>query len=124
MTDLKKIAETIATSGPHKYEDSPRRVRVLLSGSYVFDTTASKLVWEHPYYPQYYLPQTNFQHAELKEPEAGDGFTIYKVVKADPISGKVTTPGAILFEKGPLAGYMRLDFNGCKCDPVEPLNIL
>lgn len=112
MTDLKKIAETIIASGPHKYEDSPRRIRVLLGGAYIFDTTSAKLVWEHPYYPQYYLPHTKFQNAELKEPETGSGFTIYSVVKTDPITGQVVKPGAVLFEKGPLAGYMRLDFKG------------
>jgi uncharacterized protein (DUF427 family) len=37
-------------------EPSPRRVRALLNGAVVFDTTAALYVWEWPKYPQYYIP--------------------------------------------------------------------
>jgi uncharacterized protein (DUF427 family) len=37
-------------------EPVPRRVRALLSGAVVLDTTRALYVWEWPYYPQYYIP--------------------------------------------------------------------
>jgi uncharacterized protein (DUF427 family) len=37
-------------------EPSPRRVRAMLGGEVVLDTTEALYVWEWPYYPQYYIP--------------------------------------------------------------------
>jgi uncharacterized protein (DUF427 family) len=37
-------------------EPVPRRIRALLGGETVFDTTAARYVWEWPFYPQYYIP--------------------------------------------------------------------
>jgi uncharacterized protein (DUF427 family) len=37
-------------------EPVPRRIRALLSGETIFDTTAASYVWEWPHYPQYYIP--------------------------------------------------------------------
>jgi uncharacterized protein (DUF427 family) len=37
-------------------EPVPRRVRAVLSGRTVFDTTRALYVWEWPSYPQYYIP--------------------------------------------------------------------
>ena len=37
-------------------EPAPRRVRAMLGGEVVFDTTRARYVWEWPYYPQYYIP--------------------------------------------------------------------
>lgn len=52
---LTKLAQKLASEGPHKIEATPRRVRALLGGNYVVDTTKAYHVWEHPYYPQYDL---------------------------------------------------------------------
>lgn len=35
--------------GPYKTESTPRRIRGLLGGVYVFDTTKAVYVWEHGY---------------------------------------------------------------------------
>lgn len=40
-----------------RVEPSPKRVRAYFRGQLVFDTTAAQLVWEIPYYPQYYVPR-------------------------------------------------------------------
>ena len=40
-------------------EPVPRRVRAVLAGSVVLDTTRALYVWEWPYYPQYYIPITD-----------------------------------------------------------------
>jgi len=37
-------------------EPAPRRVRAVLGGQTVLDTTAARYVWEWPSYPQYYVP--------------------------------------------------------------------
>src|SRR5271168_4140681 len=37
-------------------EAVPRRIRAVLAGHTVVDTTRAVYVWEWPYYPQYYIP--------------------------------------------------------------------
>jgi uncharacterized protein (DUF427 family) len=49
-----------------RVETSPKRVRALVRGRPVFDTTAARLVWEKPYYPTYYVPRADVS-AELRE---------------------------------------------------------
>jgi len=49
-----------------RFEMSPKRVRALVGGKPVFDTTAARLVWEIPYYPAYYVPRADVL-AELRE---------------------------------------------------------
>lgn len=44
------IAET------NRVESVPRRIRAVLSGETVLDTTRALYVWEWPNYPQYYIP--------------------------------------------------------------------
>ncbi len=39
-----------------RIEAAPRRVRGMLNGEVVFDTTSATYVWEVPYYPQYSIP--------------------------------------------------------------------
>jgi uncharacterized protein (DUF427 family) len=45
-------------------ERGQKRVRTYLAGQLVADSHAPLLVWEHPYYPTYYLPACDFK-AEL-----------------------------------------------------------
>jgi uncharacterized protein (DUF427 family) len=37
---------------------TPRLVRILFGGEYIVQTTSALFVWEHPYYPQYYVPKS------------------------------------------------------------------
>src|SRR5580698_831839 len=46
-------------------ERCPRRVRATLAGQVVFDTTEARYVWEWPFYPQYYIPWADIDHALL-----------------------------------------------------------
>lgn len=41
---------------PGHVEPVPRRIRAVLAGQTVLDTTRALYVWEWPYYPQYYIP--------------------------------------------------------------------
>jgi uncharacterized protein (DUF427 family) len=42
--------------GENHIEPAPRRVRAMLGGETVLDTTHALYVWEWPYYPQFYVP--------------------------------------------------------------------
>jgi hypothetical protein len=48
VISLLELGEKLTTEGAHKIEGTPRRVRGLLGGQYIFDTLESKYVWEHP----------------------------------------------------------------------------
>jgi hypothetical protein len=54
QASLEALGKKLTTEGPHKIEGTSRRVRGLLGGNYVFDTTAARYVWEHPYCPCLY----------------------------------------------------------------------
>jgi uncharacterized protein (DUF427 family) len=47
------------TRGRVRIEDGPKRVRTYLGGELIADTKQPKLVWEIPYYPAYYVPQSD-----------------------------------------------------------------
>ena len=47
-----------------RVEHGRKRVRILLAGELVADTTSPLLVWEVPYYPTYYVPASDIR-AEL-----------------------------------------------------------
>lgn len=53
--------------GRVRVEESDRRVRVMLGGEIVADTTSPLLVWEVPYYPTYYFPKTDVKTDLLVE---------------------------------------------------------
>lgn len=48
-------------------EPVPRRVRGILAGATVFDTTRALYVWEFPPYPQYYIPLDDVDPAVLAD---------------------------------------------------------
>jgi uncharacterized protein (DUF427 family) len=73
--------------GAVRFEPGAKRVRAVLGGQVVADTTGPVLVWEVPYYPTYYLPLADVR-TELV-PEA-----------------------ALRYGQGPeLAGLVRLDWD-------------
>lgn len=45
--------------GRVRFEPSRKQVRVMLGGEIVADTTRPLLVWEVPYYPTYYFPESD-----------------------------------------------------------------
>jgi uncharacterized protein (DUF427 family) len=50
-----------------RVEPCPRRVRGLLNGAVVFDTTRARYMWEVSYYPQYYIPVEDVAFGVLVE---------------------------------------------------------
>ena len=69
-------------------EPVPRRLRGILAGATVFDTTRALYVWEWPPYPQYYIPLADIDPVAL----------------ADEGSARVHTDG-------PLEGMVRFDWD-------------
>jgi uncharacterized protein (DUF427 family) len=47
-------------------EPAPRRLRGVLDGEVIFDTQRALYVWEHPHYPQYYVPLEDVDPAALE----------------------------------------------------------
>lgn len=58
--NLVELGRRLLEDGPVKTLHTPRRVRILFNGEWVADTTSAILVWEHPYYPYYYVPRRDF----------------------------------------------------------------
>ncbi|MCI0543678.1 MAG: DUF427 domain-containing protein [Actinobacteria bacterium] len=55
------------TSGRVRVEPSAKRVRVMLGGEVVADSTDMLMVWEAPYYPTYYFPEADVRTDLLVE---------------------------------------------------------
>ena len=105
---LKELALKLLKNGPHQVEKTPRRVRGLFDGSYIFDTTQAQYVWEFPYYPQFYIPMQNLKTGSLvkSEPVDDDKSAFLSLFKGPSRS----TDRVLTFEKGPLAGLVRFEF--------------
>jgi uncharacterized protein (DUF427 family) len=53
--------------GRVRVEPATKRVRIMLGGQVVADTTGAVYVWENPNYPQYYIPLADVAPGALKE---------------------------------------------------------
>ncbi|KAF2262957.1 DUF427-domain-containing protein [Lojkania enalia] len=109
-SDLAKLAQKIALEGPHKYEHTPRRVRGLFNGNYAFDTIGAFHVWEHPYYPQFYVPSSSFSSsATLTKTHDIDG------TKGGASFARLTvddkhTERVVIFNTAPLKDLVKIEF--------------
>ncbi|KAH8687782.1 hypothetical protein BGZ60DRAFT_425645 [Tricladium varicosporioides] len=110
MADLLELAEKIVKNGPHKMESTPRRVRGLFGGKYIFDTTQADYVWEHPYYPYFYIPISCFSkdalHATAPYPSSNKAYYIGRLN-----SGPSHTDRVIVFRpsSSPLSDLVRIE---------------
>jgi uncharacterized protein (DUF427 family) len=55
-----------AIAAVNRVEPVPRRIRAWLGGELVLDTTRALYVWEHPAYPQYYIPLADVREGLLR----------------------------------------------------------
>jgi uncharacterized protein (DUF427 family) len=55
------------TRGRVKVEAGAKRVRVMFAGQVIADSTRVLLVWEVPYYPAYYVPESDVGEGVLQE---------------------------------------------------------
>jgi uncharacterized protein (DUF427 family) len=93
----------------------PRRIRAVLAGEAVLDTTRALYVWEWPYYPQYYIPLEDVRR-ELLSPEGNTKATRRGPVKVHALRvGDTTRPRAaqVLYESPihGLNGTVRFDWD-------------
>jgi uncharacterized protein (DUF427 family) len=68
----RKGQDMTAASGTIRFESTRKRVRVLLAGEVVADTTGAFLVWEIPYYPAYYIPLADVRADLIPADAAGE----------------------------------------------------
>ncbi len=94
-------------------ETSPRRVRILYGGRTLVDTTGARLVWEHPYYPQWYVPREALPADALEatgDPRESKTFgtaTVFDVVAGSHRAGRA----ALVYADHPdLGNLVRLEF--------------
>jgi uncharacterized protein (DUF427 family) len=60
---------------PGHVEPVPRRVRAVLAGTTVLDTTRARYVWEWPPYPQYYVPLADVRAGLLVDEQRSQRLT-------------------------------------------------
>ncbi|OAG09602.1 DUF427-domain-containing protein [Paraphaeosphaeria sporulosa] len=115
-SDLTKLAQKLASEGPHKIEATPRRVRALFGGSYVLDTTKAYHVWEHPYYPQFYIPSTALTPSANLTKNSSVSGTSDKVhfgtlsVTNKTTNTRTTTDRILIFSTKDLKDLVKIDF--------------
>lgn len=104
---LEALGEKLVTQGPHKLEGTSRRVRGLLGGIYIFDTLEAKYVWEHPYYPYFYIPKSSLAKGALEkvDPNTKKRYWIGRL-KA---GGKSTERVLVFDPSGPLENLVRIE---------------
>ena len=93
-----------------KIVGTEKRVRGVLNGKYIFDTTAAKLVWENGFYPNYWIPRSDFLNtvnfAQDKPISGIDSSTSTLSVDNKSVASLVI-PESFNSE---LAGYVKIDF--------------
>jgi uncharacterized protein (DUF427 family) len=105
----------MAPSFKGQVEGTSRRVRVLFNKKFVADTKEAKFVWEHPYYPVYYLPEKDVQTKYIKKldkSENGEGHICRLTV------GNRSAEKVLWVESGELSGLIKFQFNEMGIPPA------
>jgi len=101
---------------------SPRLIQLLFNGVYIARTTHARYVWEHPFYPQWYLPKTELLDSSRKQLRIHEGDT-FRTDDGKPIGtqwtiqvGDKSTDNVVAFsdeltgKAEPLRGLVKIDF--------------
>jgi uncharacterized protein (DUF427 family) len=92
-------------------EPAPRRVRAVLGGETVLDTTRARYVWEWPFYPQYYVPAEDITDGVLVDEGVEDQRPLGPARRYALSAGGRQRPAAAWVPvSGELAGWVRLDW--------------
>jgi uncharacterized protein (DUF427 family) len=90
--------------GQVRVEPGAKRIRAYLGGAVVVDSIAPLLVWEIPYYPTYYFPESDVRAelvadggADLHSPSRGDANTLSVLAGGSRAFG-----AAALYEDSPI----------------------
>jgi uncharacterized protein (DUF427 family) len=115
---------TVTTSHDIRVEHSRKRVRILLAGELVADTTAALLVWEVPYFPTYYVPagdvtaklipagdadNSRLGKAELFTVQVPGGATADRAARRYPASPARQLHDAVRFEWDAMSEWLEED---------------
>jgi uncharacterized protein (DUF427 family) len=96
-------------------EPVPRRIRAMLGGEVVLDTTEALYVWEWPNYPQYYIPVAAVQPGVLVDEEHVQKLHLGTARRHGLRVGDVSRPGAARVytddARHGLAGTVRFDWD-------------
>ncbi len=96
-------------------EPVPRRVRAMLTGRTVLDTTRALYVWEWPNYPQYYVPLTDVDTSLLLDEQRPQRLKRGTAYRHGLRVGETTRPGAARVYRDDaaagLAGTVRFDWS-------------
>lgn len=107
-----------------RVEHGRKRVRILLAGELVADTTNPLLVWEIPYYPTYYIPAADVRaklvpygtdadkllgEAELLSVEVPGGATAVGAARRYPASPARQIHDAVRFEWNAMSEWLEED---------------
>ncbi|KZM18426.1 uncharacterized protein EKO05_0007701 [Ascochyta rabiei] len=107
---LVRLAQKLASEGPYRVEQTPRRVRALFNGRYVIDTLRAYHVWEHPNFPQFYVPTSEFADADLTSTSPIDG-THGHVHFGRLAAGNAVTERILIFGTEELRDLVKVDFH-------------
>jgi uncharacterized protein (DUF427 family) len=93
-------------------EPVPRRIRAMLAGKVVLDTTKALYLWEWPPYPQYYIPIADVSRALLVDEQRTErlhrGTAQLHGLRVDDV---VRPSSARLYTDGSMAGTIRFDWD-------------
>lgn len=78
-----------------RVEPVPRRVRAMLAGRTVLDTTRARYVWEQPAYPRWAIPTEDFTAGVLVDEDVTEDGALGKVSRYGLRVGESTRPGAV-----------------------------
>jgi uncharacterized protein (DUF427 family) len=107
-----------------RVEHSRKRVRILLAGELVADTTSPMLVWEIPYYPTYFIPAADVRaklvpygtdadkllgEAEVLSVEVPGGATAVGAARRYPASAARQIHDAVRFEWSAMSEWLEED---------------
>ncbi|TRX92536.1 hypothetical protein FHL15_006463 [Xylaria flabelliformis] len=112
--NLDELARSLLANGPVKtLPAAPKRIRIQFGGRIIADTTRAVYVWEHPYYPTYYVPLSSFDADVLSYlPGSEDGKKGYSLATLS--ASGASTDRVIVFsnndDSGVLAGLVRVEF--------------
>lgn len=96
-------------------EPVPRRIRAMLGGEVVLDTTQALYVWEWPSYPQYYIPVAAVKPGVLVDEDHVQKLHLGTARRHGLRVGDVSRPGAARVytddARNGLAGTVRFDWD-------------
>ena len=75
-------------------EPVPRRIRAMLGGEVVLDTTNALYVWEWPFYPQYYIPVADLKPDVLADEQHTQHLQFGTARRHGLRAGEISRPGA------------------------------